>query len=81
MRSPGIGVLAFLVILISSSSFWKKRDNESSEGLNDWRIDREITLQAFISCLAFLVTTGPASLFMAHPACIPSLALLVKSLG
>ncbi len=63
MRSPGIGVLAFLVILISSSSFWKKRDNESSEGLNDWRIDREITLQAFISCLAFLVTTGPASFY------------------
>jgi len=39
MKSPGIGVLSFLVILISSSSFWKQRAYESSEGLNVWGID------------------------------------------
>lgn len=63
MKSPGIGVLSFLVILISSSSFWKQHANESSESLNAWGIDREITPKAFISCLAFLVTTGPASFY------------------
>jgi hypothetical protein len=63
MKSRGIGVLSFLVILISSSYFWKQRAYESSEGLNVWGIDREMTPQAFISCLAFLVTTGPVSFY------------------
>jgi len=39
MKSPGIGAFLFLIILISSSSFWKQGANESSEGLNAWEID------------------------------------------
>jgi hypothetical protein len=43
MKFPVIGALSFLVILIFSFSFWKQGANESSEGLNAWGIDREMT--------------------------------------